>query len=288
MNEAAIVEVIPEAGPGREETWETPPRWEPGATYSFRRPLTVAEYYELVSEGSPTELVDGVIVVNSPVTNEHEALFDFLHTVLHLYVEGEKLGVVRGSRTGVYVDDNNLPEPDLLFIRADRLDIIDHLDVRGAPDLVMEIISPSERRRAIINKEARYERRGVRELWRIDQPRKEVVIFRLDDTGHFVERPPEEPGIVRSEIVDGFWLREEWLWCPPYAVPAAVDVVREIRGLGKVLDDLGREAVIGELGPEAIVSNLPDEATLAALRRKLGPEAFAELLRSWIERSEDI
>jgi hypothetical protein len=88
-------------------------------------------------------------------------------------------------------------------------------------------------------------------------------------------------------MVDGFWLREEWLWCSPDAFPAATDVIREIRGLGKVLDDLGREAVIKELGPEAMVSNLPDEETLAALRRKLGSEAFVELLRAWLERNED-
>jgi hypothetical protein len=47
--------------------------------------------------------------------------------------------------------------------------------------------------------------------------------------------------------------------------------------------ELGPEAVVKELGPEAVVEHLSDEETLAALRRKLGPEAFAQLLRRWME-----
>jgi Uma2 family endonuclease len=271
-----------------------PPHWEPGVEYTFRRPLTAEEYYELIDEDSNTELVEGVIVVESPVSDDHEALFDFLHKVLSGYVEAEGLGQVRGSRTGVRIDDYNVPEPDLLFVRADRLNILQRLDVRDGPDLIIEIISPSDRPGALVRKQTRYERRGTRELWWIDQPRRKVRILRLDGAkhGHFVEWTPEEEGILRSATVEGFWLREEWLWRRVGEFPSSVAVLCEIRGLDRVLADLGPEAIVKELGPEAIVKelgpeavveHLSDEENLAALRRKLGPEAFAQLLRRWVE-----
>lgn len=257
---------------------QPPPEWEPGVEYSFRRPLTVEEYYELIDEDSNTELVEGVIVVESPVSNEHEALFDFLHKVLSGYVEAEGLGQVRGSRTGVRVDDYNVLEPDLLFVRADRLDTLGPLHVEGGPDLVMEIVSPSDRPGALVRKQTRYERCGTRELWWIDPSRREVRILRRDETGHLVEWTPEEKGLLRSAAVEGFWLREEWLWCRVGEFPSSAGVIREMRGLDKELTDIGTDAV---------VKHLPDEATLAALRRKLGPAAFERLLREWLgERKE--
>jgi Uma2 family endonuclease len=278
-----------------------PPQWEPGVEYTFRRPLTAEEYYELIDEDSNTELVEGVIVVESPVSDDHEALFDFLHKVLSGYVEAEGLGQVRGSRTGVRIDDYNVPEPDLLFVRADRLNVIHRLDVRDGPDLVLEIISPTDRPGALVRKQTRYERRGTRELWWIDQPRRKVRILHLDETGHFVEWTPEEQGLLRSATVEGFWVREEWLWHRVGEFPSSATVLCEIRGLDRVLaelgpeavvkelgpeavvKELGPEAVVKELGPEAVVEHLSDEETLAALRRKLGPEAFAQLLRRWME-----
>jgi hypothetical protein len=104
-----------------------------------------------------------------------------------------------------------------------------------------------------------------------------VRILRLDETGHFVEWMPEEEGILRSATVEGFWLREEWLWHGVGEFPSSAAVIREIRGLDKTLADIGTEA---------IVEHLPTEEALAALRRKLGPEAFARLLRRWLEEND--
>jgi len=93
-------------------------------------PLTAEEYYELIDEDSNTELVEGVIVVESPVSNEHEALFDFLHKVLSGYVERRAWVRCGAPAPASALDDYNVPEPDLLFVQADRLDVIRHLDVQ--------------------------------------------------------------------------------------------------------------------------------------------------------------
>jgi len=275
-SEAAIIKTAWLPGQEGQDRPLPPPQWEPGVEYSFRRPLTVDEYYGLIDEDSNTELVEGVIVVESPVADDHEALFDFLPQVLSGYVEAEGLGQVQGFRTGVRVDEHNVPEPDLLFVGADWLDILHCLDVQDGPDLVIEIVSPSDRPSALVRKQTRCERRGTRELWWIDQPRREVRILHLDETGRFVESTPEE-GILRSASVEGFWLREEWLWCRVGEFPSSAAVIREIRGLDKTLADIGTEA---------LVEHLPTEETLAARRRKLGPEAFAQLLRRWLEEPD--
>ena len=109
------------------------------------RPIPFEQFLEM-AEGQWLELVDGVIVEKQPVTQlDHELCSAWLYQVLGPYVKKRGLGLMLGSRIMVRADDFGGRMPDLLFVRAERLNIVQQKAVYGAPDLVIEIVSPGDR-----------------------------------------------------------------------------------------------------------------------------------------------
>ncbi len=218
--------------PTLEERLETLPApsldLPPGSDYCADRPLTLEEFFELVDEDTEAELIDGVIVMPSPAGTAHELLFGWLLKVLGGYVEERQLGTVLGSRSVVRITGYTGREPDLLFVRADRCHIIQEKQLVEAPDFVIEIVSPNDRSRTIISKQAQYENIGVRELWIVDLPRLAVRAYRLGQSGQFVPVPIGEDGMLRSEMVDGFELKVEWFWSGIGRFPSSLSIVQNL------------------------------------------------------------
>src|SRR5437660_18206 len=100
---------------------------------------------------------------------EHEKLLRWLSTVLDLFTEERGLGIVLGSRTGVEISTYRGRLPNLLFVRRDRMEIVREKAVYGAPDLVIEIISPGDGPSDIIALETDYRSIGVQEVVFLDQ-----------------------------------------------------------------------------------------------------------------------
>ncbi|MEW5768470.1 MAG: Uma2 family endonuclease [bacterium] len=210
-----------------------PLKLAPETIFCIDRPLTVEDFYELVDEDTNVELIEGVITTKSPVSYQHETLFSFLHTILTQYVEERNLGQVLGSRTVVRITNYTAREPDLLFVSKDRLSIIHKNDLVEAPDLVIEIVSPYDRRQEIITKQVQYEQIGVREFWLIDQPKQQIIIYDLDTGGRFVRRPLQG-NIIHSTTVDGFQIQIEWLWSEPGRFPSTLSIVNSLLNTGRV------------------------------------------------------
>ena len=192
-------------------------------------PITVDEFLKLFDEDAQAELIDGTVVFDMAARFDHEMTFHFLYNLLSLYAERYNLGIVLGSRSLIRIDPYTGLMPDILFIRADRKQIIGEREIKGSPDLVVEIISPSESRPDVIRKQVKYEGAGVRELWLIDRPHGEVRAFRLGSDGRFRE-VRIEGGILISDVIDGFWVKTDWLLADPEDIPKALDALEEIEG----------------------------------------------------------
>ena len=192
-------------------------------------PITVDEFLKLFDEDAQAELIDGTVVFDMAARFDHEMIFGFLYSLMRSYVERYNLGIVLGSRSLIRIDPYTGLMPDVLFIRSDRLDIIREMKIVGPPDLVVEIISPSESRPDVIRKQIKYESAGVRELWLIDRPRREVRAFRLGSDGRFREMRIEG-GILISDVIDGFWVKTDWLLADPEDLPRVMDALEEIEG----------------------------------------------------------
>ncbi len=181
--------------------------------------MTSQEFFRYAPEDQKAELIDGVMIVQSPPLVAHERLQNFLLTLLCLYVEEHDLGEVLGSRTPVELEIDQAPGPDILFVARERRDIIQPKGVFGAPDLVIEILSAGTIGYDRGPKFRAYERAGVRELWLIDPygpAGTEFYQLRPIPTEpggtRFVPVMPDEKGILRSVAVPGLWIDAAWLW----------------------------------------------------------------------------
>ena len=174
--------------------------------------MTVEEYLREVPEEGKIELINGVMVEQIAALTSHERLQGFLFTLLHGYVEERDLGEILGSRTPTVLNKLNAPLPDILFVKKERLHLLEEKGLMGAPNLAIEILSSSTQRNDRGDKFRAYERAGVRELWLVDPYGPEgTQFFQLVD-GRFVEFEADENDRLHSVAVPGFWIDVEWLW----------------------------------------------------------------------------
>ena len=136
------------------------------------------------------ELIDGYPVMMAPPVRVHQKVIGELFAQLYDYLRGKKCEVyiapfaVRPfERDGENPEDvDTLVEPDISVVCD--LSKLDDIGCKGAPDLVMEILSPSTTRHDRFTKFNLYQRAGVREYWIIDPADKSVQVFVLED-GHY-------------------------------------------------------------------------------------------------------
>lgn len=148
-----------------------------------RAKTTFAEYQAMEETNQIVELIDGDILVTSP-SDLHQETFTRLFLLLGTLLKNGKL---RSAPSGLYFDDMNSFEPDLFWISPQNEHCFLRDDGRywqGAPDLIVEILSPSTSYRDRGIKYETYERHGVREYWLIDPEARFVEVF-SHDGAHF-------------------------------------------------------------------------------------------------------
>lgn len=116
-------------------------------------------------------------------TPGHQGVSSNLHMRLGPFAREHRLGVVLYAPLDVLLSEHDVAQPDLLFISKERAGILKKTHVLGAPDLLIEILSNSTRRRDETLKSDRYERSGVLEYWLVDPLRRSVQVFRRSDAG---------------------------------------------------------------------------------------------------------
>lgn len=190
-------------------------------------PMSYESFLEWLDEDTWAEWVEGEVVLLSPASTRHQELTGFLVKVVGIYVEIHDLGQVLSAPFQMKTHPD-LPgrEPDLLYVAKEHLDRLKETYLDGPADLVVEIVSQESRLRDRGEKFAEYEAGGVREYWLIDPDEKRADFYVLGEDGRYERRRPQE-GVYPSEVVKGFWLREEWLWREP--PPRTLDVLKELR-----------------------------------------------------------
>jgi Uma2 family endonuclease len=162
----------------------------------------------------------------SPANLKHVDLAGFLNIILRLSVTSRGLGVVYGSELQVrFTSLRRRRVPDLLFISTERVSILKTTEVDGAPNLIIEIVSPDSLARDWREKYLEYEAAGVREYWVIDPMAQRVEIYALSADGHYM-LIEEKDGVISSTVLPGFFLKPTWLWQEP--LPNPLDVLKEL------------------------------------------------------------
>lgn len=186
--------------------------------------FTYSEFCSRVQE-QKADLIRGEIIMASPATIGHERLTGFLYFILHAFVDEKKLGLIVGSRVAMKLDDENAPEPDLMFIRNDRLHLLGNTEIFGPADVAIEVISPGSRRLDTVDKKKLYAEYGVPEYWLIDIHKQEAHFWR-NENATWKNLPVDKNGIFHSVAITGFWLRLDWLFAAEQ--PDEVEIVQTI------------------------------------------------------------
>ncbi len=198
----------------------------PRYTHFADRPIDFETWVSL-SDNLDTELIKGVMVDRMAAHYPHEWIFMWLASILSQYTGKRGLGVVLGSRTAVKIDRYDGRLPDILFVRAENAAIIHKDAIYGAPDVVVEIVSPNDYRSDLISLETDYSAIEVPEIVFIDPQRKSVRLVRRTEIGEYAETVLTT-GPLELRGVPGFQLQVEWLFADN--PPAAFDVTARLLG----------------------------------------------------------
>ncbi len=165
--------------------------------------LSYRDYAELPDDGKRYEILDGELAVTPAPTTRHQKISRRLHFLLYTELELQGRGEVYNAPVDVVFDDHTVAQPDLAFIAATRSAIIEEKFIRGAPDLVVEILSPSTRRRDVLVKAALYARFGVTRYWIVDPAIDRIDMLVLRDGVYATEARVDAPAVARPEAFDG-------------------------------------------------------------------------------------
>ncbi|HUW66072.1 MAG TPA: Uma2 family endonuclease, partial [Spirochaetia bacterium] len=137
------------------------------------------EDYAKLPESPRYQLIGGDLVLTPSPKPYHQSVLSNLNRLMDSFVLENDLGIVRFAPLDVYLNKKETYQPDIIFIARDRLDIFGEDKIEGAPDLVVEILSPTTAHDDRNAKFKNYEKYGVREYWIVDPKEKTVEIFVL-------------------------------------------------------------------------------------------------------------
>jgi Uma2 family endonuclease len=172
--------------------------------------VSEAMFDELVDEDTRAELLDGVVLVHLPATIEHDEISGFIRGLMSFYADARGLGKVLGPDLLVRLRAGRRCAPAVFFVRQDRMPILLPKEFEGAPDLVIEVLLPSNRSDDFYDKRPFYQAAGVDELWRADLELQQVRMDRRQEDGYTDEIVAQ--GRASSMAMAGFWVNTDWLW----------------------------------------------------------------------------
>lgn len=120
------------------------------------------------------------------------------------FVFQRNLGLVLFAPIDVYFGETDVYQPDIIFVGRERMGIIEPHRVNGAPDLVVEILSPATAYYDLRKKFKVYDRCGVKEYWVVDPEERSVQIFALEKGKFTLDQEVEGRGEVSSRVLEGF------------------------------------------------------------------------------------
>jgi len=168
-----------------------------------KKKYTYTDYLKL-PEGAPYQLIGGSLVMTPAPDVNHQRISGILEFQLRNYVLDKKPGFVFDAPIDVFFGETEVYQPDIIYISNKRQHIIGEKKIEGAPDLIIEILSPSTAYYDLREKYRIYERYDVKEYWIVDPMQKKIEIYENKDQNFSLYNEVEEEGVVSSKLLDGF------------------------------------------------------------------------------------
>jgi Uma2 family endonuclease len=169
--------------------------------------LTYEDYLHIPEDGRRHEIIDGEHYVNPSPNTKHQTVLLNLGSTLHQFVRAHRLGRVFVAPYDTLFSNVDIVQPDILFVRSARLHLITRANLKGAPDLAVEILSDNRRYDEVVKKKL-YEGSGVLEYWIVDPELDSLKIYRRSGNAFAPAEiiATETGGTITTPLLPGFSL----------------------------------------------------------------------------------
>jgi Uma2 family endonuclease len=181
---------------------------------------TYDDLLAMPDDGNRYELIFGEIVMSPAPTEKHQFALGELFKLFSNHALKHGLGLVLFAPYDVRLSIHNVVEPDLLYIKREHTQYRKGKYLDGAPDLIVEVLSPSNRAQDVVRKAALYTQFEVPEYWIVDPEAETIAVNELRE-GQYVH-VPNRRGIARSAVIPGLKVRVAavfampgWMTAPP-------------------------------------------------------------------------
>ncbi len=167
--------------------------------HTRRPPKNMLEVFDTLPEGTLAQLINNHIIMSPSPSYTHQKISMSLSNKIFLFTEKNALGVLLTAPFDVYLDVKNVYQPDILFVSEQRKHLIEEKGLKGAPDLVIEILSPHTASYDLDEKMEVYARNGVLEYWMIEPHEKRAKGYELSDKEY--KLMADETGVLTSKLL---------------------------------------------------------------------------------------
>jgi Uma2 family endonuclease len=164
-----------------------------------RPPRTMLELYNCLPEGTPVQLINNQLIMSPAPKDRLQKLIGILFRRITDFIEKNKLGETRIAPSDVFLNNENIYQPDIYFVSNQNLTSFQENGFHGVPDLIIELLSPGSEKLDRVDKLKNYELCGVREYWIVDPATKKAIGYK-NVAGKF-EPLPEQTGQLNSLLL---------------------------------------------------------------------------------------
>ena len=167
-----------------------------------RKKITYADYLK-IEDNNRYEIFNGELLMVPAPSTDHQEISGNIGFLIWSFVKQKGLGKVFNAPVDVVFDDDEVFQPDIIFIKSENQSIIGKNAIQGVPDLIVEIVSPSSTFYDTIEKKDIYRKYGVKEYWIIFPDEKVIEVLSLEKGECLEFCKSKKEGIVKSKILEG-------------------------------------------------------------------------------------
>lgn len=145
----------------------------------IKPPRTLLEVFQSLPEGTLVQLIQNEIIMSPAPSFLHQQILADIQYELTILIKKKQLGIIVASPVDVWLNNKNIYQPDLIFISNEQKHLIKNDGFHAAPDLIVEVLSPSTAKYDLEEKKDAYEQFGVKEYIIIDPADKTVTVYEL-------------------------------------------------------------------------------------------------------------
>ncbi|RKR81934.1 Uma2 family endonuclease [Mucilaginibacter gracilis] len=171
-------------------------------TTEKKKKYTIEDYL-LLEEGAPFQLIENDLIMSPSPNSLHQALVLRIAQLMLNFLDQNDINGYVGGTVDVVFDENNVFQPDVVYVSPERKEEIVKLKIEGVPDLVIEILSPSNAYYDLRQKKDAYQKYGVKEYIIIDPLEMSAELYALENNEYKLHQKAFKTELLHSIIIAG-------------------------------------------------------------------------------------